>query len=99
MAIRLIPILLLLWGAATAVHADVPIGQARRLIEQGEILPLERVIAMLQKQRPGHAIEVELEREDGAYIYEIEWLDPAGRVWELDVDARSGQLLKHGRDD
>jgi uncharacterized membrane protein YkoI len=85
MAIRLIPILLLLWGAATAVHADVPIGQARRLIEQGEILPLERVIAMLQKQRPGHAIEVEL--------------DPAGRVWELDVDARSGQLLKHGRDD
>jgi uncharacterized membrane protein YkoI len=99
MAKRLILSLLLL-GTAAAVHADeVSIGQTRRLIEQGEILPLEQVIDMLQRQWPGHAIEVELEREDGVYLYEIEWLDPAGRVWELDVDARSGKLLERDRDD
>jgi uncharacterized membrane protein YkoI len=97
MARRLILFLTLLWGAAAA--SELPIEQTRRLIEQGEILPLEEVITLLQKQRPGHAIEVELEREDGSYIYEIEWLDPQGRVWELDVDARSGKLLRHDRDD
>jgi uncharacterized membrane protein YkoI len=97
MARRLFLFVILMWAAAA--HADLSIEQTRRLIEQGEILPLEAVIAVLQKQRPGHAIEVELEREDDSYIYEIEWLDPEGRVWELDVDARSGKLLRHGRDD
>ena len=61
-----------MWAAAAA-HADVPIEQTRRLIEQGEILPLQEVIAVLQRQRPGHAIEVELEHEGDGYRYEIEW--------------------------
>ena len=99
MARRLILICMLLFTAAGTALADVSIGEARRLIESGEILPLERVLAILQKQRPGHAIDVELEHEDGRYLYEIEWLDPTGRVWELDVDARNGRLLhKHGDD-
>lgn len=99
MARRLILICMLLFSTAGTALADVSIGEARRLIESGEILPLERVLAILQKQRPGHAIDVELEHEDGRYLYEIEWLDPAGRVWKLDVDARDGRLLHQDGDD
>jgi len=99
MTIRLILFSILLWAAAGPARAEVGVGQARALIESGEILPLEQVLAILQRQRPGHAIDVELEHEHGRYLYEIEWLDPAGRVWELDVDARDGRLLQQDGDD
>jgi len=99
MARRLILFALLFFAVTATALAEVPVGQARRLIESGEVLPLERVLAILQKQRPGHAIEVELEHEGGRYLYEIEWLDTEGRVWELDVDARDGRLLHKDGDD
>jgi len=92
-------VLLLVLAQAPMAWADVSMEQRRQLVEQGEVLPLETILQQLQQQRPGHAIEVELEYKGGRYIYEIEWLDPEGRVWELKVDARSGELLQQGQDD
>jgi uncharacterized membrane protein YkoI len=37
---------------------------------------------------------VELEKEHGRYIYEIEVLDNDGKVWEMEVDAENGEILK-----
>jgi uncharacterized membrane protein YkoI len=39
-------------------------------------------------------LEVELEEEQGHYIYEIELLDARGRVWNLEFDARTGRLVE-----
>ncbi|MBD3671041.1 MAG: PepSY domain-containing protein [Gammaproteobacteria bacterium] len=79
--------------------ADLSIDEVRSLTERGEIQPLQGILAELQKVRAGHAIEVELEQEDGRLVYEVEWLDPQGKVWEILIDAVSGEQIKVKEDD
>jgi uncharacterized membrane protein YkoI len=67
---------------------------ARALREQGAIVPLEEILRAATAQHPGRVVEVELDRKDGAYVYEIELLDAGGEVWELKYDARTGALVK-----
>ena len=72
---------------------------ARRLTQAGQILPLEAILETVSRQYPGRVLEVELERESGGYIYEIEILGPSGEVWEVEIDAVNGRLLKSERED
>jgi uncharacterized membrane protein YkoI len=44
-------------------------------------------------------IETDLDREMGRYVYEIEVLDAQGVVWEMDLDAKTGEVIKSKRDD
>jgi uncharacterized membrane protein YkoI len=76
------------------VDADDDHETARKALEQHEILPLGRVLALIEEQYPGDVIEIELERENGIWIYELELIDEDGRVRELDIDARTGAVLK-----
>jgi len=82
-----------------SVFADSDHNEARKLKEAGEILPLEVIIADARKQHPGHILEIELELEDGRYVYELEMLDDSGIIWELNYDAQSGKLIKKKVDD
>jgi uncharacterized membrane protein YkoI len=84
---------------ATLVVADEDHQEARRLTESGEILPLENLIQSIKAKQPGRILEVELERDDGLYLYEIEILDQQGAVWEFKLDATSGEILQRERED
>jgi uncharacterized membrane protein YkoI len=68
--------------------------RARRAFQQGEIRPLSEILAGLRPELGGEVIKLELERKDGAYIYELRVLAPDGRVSELHVDAASGKVIK-----
>ncbi len=81
----------LLIGAALADDDHL---EARRLVEEGAIQPLEKILEQVREKQPGRILEVELEQDDGCYIYEIELLDEEGVVWELVIDAQNGELLK-----
>jgi len=81
------------------VFADSDHNKARKLKEAGEILPLEAIIANARKQLSGHILEIELEFEDGRYVYELEMLDDSGTIWEFYYDAQSGKLIKKKIDD
>jgi uncharacterized membrane protein YkoI len=70
--------------------------RARAALEAGEIAPLREILERAQADFPGTLLEVELEREDGRWLYEIELLAPGGRVLELFYDARTAELL-HAR--
>ena len=83
-------------GAATA---DEGHAEARKLREAGAILPLEAIVEKARTARSGQIIETELERDDGRYVYEVEILDDAGTVWELKLDASSGDLIEITQDD
>ncbi len=83
---------LLLWSLAAGPSADHE--AAYELAREGRILPLERILEQQRRDRPGRILEVELEREDGNLVYELELLDADGRVWELYYDAVSGRLLE-----
>lgn len=68
--------------------------RARRALEAGEIMPLSQILARVERDHPGRAVEVELERDDGRWIYEIKLLQDGGRLLKLEVDARDASVLK-----
>lgn len=74
--------------------ADESQTTARKLRESGEILSLEKIAASARSIKPGEILETELELEHGRYIYEVELLDARGQVWELNLDAKTGKLIK-----
>ena len=72
---------------------------AGQLSAQGQILSLEKISQLAKSHKPGEILEVELEKKHGRYIYEVEILDTGSQVWELKLDAKTGQLLKLELDD
>ena len=68
--------------------------RARRAMEKGEILPMAAILARIRPQAPGRMLDLELEYEHGQWIYEIKFLDPEGRLYELEIAARNGEVLR-----
>lgn len=102
---RLRPIirLFLLLGSfaiAPALPAkDLDHDRAREALEAGEILPLRTIIEKLERDYPGQILEVELDHEDGLWIYEIKLLRDNGALVKLKLDAGDATLLGiKGRD-
>lgn len=80
---------------------DVSYVEARKLQAAGEILSFEKIAEVARKIKPGEILETELERsrKSGLYIYELEILDANGVVWELDINAKTGEMMKIEIDD
>lgn len=73
--------------------------RARQALQAGEVLPLRTVLERVERDYPGEVIEVELEREQGLWAYEIKLLRRDGGMLELELDARDGSVKKiKGRD-
>ena len=90
-------------GAAAAMtqyaFADEDHVSARKLRDSGKILSLENIAERARKHKAGEVLETELELKHGRYVYEVEILDAGGTVWELKLDAGSGELITMERDD
>jgi hypothetical protein len=73
--------------------------RAREALEAGEVMSLPRILDRVAHDYPGQVLEVELEREDMRWLYEIKLLQTDGRVLKLKVDARDATVFKaKGRD-
>lgn len=66
---------------------------AREALEHGEALPLAQILALALREVPGEILEVELEREHGRLLYEVEILARTGRVRKVILEARTGAVL------
>jgi hypothetical protein len=66
--------------------------RARQALQAGEILPLKTVLEKVQRDTPGSVLEVELERKDERWVYEIKLLLSGGARVKLWVDARDGKI-------
>jgi len=66
---------------------------AKQLLDSGDILPLETILKKVRSIQAGKILDLELEKEDGQIIYEIELLTSSGSVFELKINAKSGELL------
>jgi len=87
---------------ASLGRCDTDAALARRLLAAGEILPLETFIERARRIQPGILIDADLryESEHQGHVYEIHMLTPDGRVWEVELDAATGELLEtEGADD
>lgn len=90
----------LLTGSLPMAARDLNQDEALRLRQQGAIMPLEKLLEIVQTRYPGsRLLEAELEEDDGEYIYEIELLTRQGVVRDVEIDAHSGRILKDEEDD
>lgn len=96
-ALSILVLALLLAGGALA--DDIDHQRALELLREGRIRPLSEVIEMVHREVPGELLEVELELEKGAYVYELKILRPEGRVQEVEADAATGKILDIEDDD
>lgn len=66
----------------------------RQAVQRGELLPLPRVLAIAQAKVPGDVVKVELDYETWGIKYEVKILTPSGRVREVEINARTGAIIK-----
>jgi uncharacterized iron-regulated membrane protein len=80
--------------ASPLALADSEQDRARAAVQAGKVLPLKAVLERLEREHPGQVLEVELEQDDGRWIYEIKLLQSGGRLVKLELDAASGAVLQ-----
>jgi uncharacterized membrane protein YkoI len=73
--------------------------EALRLKKSGDILPLETLLEKARQVHDGKVIEVELDKEHGTLVYEIEILDKEGVLWEMKINATDGKILSAKEED
>ncbi|WP_052365511.1 PepSY domain-containing protein [Halotalea alkalilenta] len=75
-----------------AAYADdwQPLHEA---VREGRVVPLSELLDWLDRHYVGRVIEVELDREDGRLVYEIEMLGELNQRVEFEFDAESGRLI------
>ncbi len=73
--------------------------RARAAVEAGQVLPLPTLLERLRRTHPGQVLELELERDDGRWTYEVKLLQANGQLLKLEVDAATGQVLEVKRKD
>lgn len=66
---------------------------ARQALAEGRVRPLEDIIAHVRQTIKGDIIEIEFERDNGRFVYELEILQENGHLLEIVVDARTLDIL------
>jgi uncharacterized membrane protein YkoI len=66
--------------------------QVRRAVEAGEIKSLAEILNIVKDKLPGDVAGVEIEHDDGKWLYEFRVVDDKGRLYEVYIDARSGAI-------
>jgi uncharacterized membrane protein YkoI len=72
--------------------------EAREALRQGLVRPLEDVLAEARKLIRGDIVEIEFEREDERFIYEIEYVAEDGHLMEIKIDAKTLAVISHGEE-
>ena len=87
-----------LFSGWSPVGASGDHDEAREMRAMGDIIPLAKLLekAELQDVR---ILEVELERERGQVVYELELIDKEGKIYERYYNAVTGELLSVHEED
>lgn len=86
-------------GGYTFVNADIQDSESQaELAKQAKITEQEATKIALEKV-PGTVDEVELENEDGLIVYEFEIVGEDGSEQDIEVDAKTGEIVKVEADD
>ena len=67
--------------------------RARQAVEAGDVLPLRTILERVEREYPGRVMEVELDREQGEWVYEVKLLRKGGALMKLKINARDGTIL------
>ena len=79
------------WAAASDKD-EVRRDEVLRAVETGQIRSLADILHAVRSKLPGEVAGVEVERKDGRWLYEFRVVDSKGRLFDVYVDARSGEI-------
>ncbi len=80
-----------LGASAHNYHADHE--QARQAVAAGEALPLRVVLGRIAPDYPGRVMNIQFQRDHGAWVYRIRVLQKGGELLKLKVDALTGKVI------
>lgn len=66
---------------------------ARQLVLDGKIQSLENILDKAKAKQAGRLLEIELEKVNGKWTYEVVFLNDKGEIVELYFDAKSADFL------
>lgn len=93
---RIIILAATLMFATSTFAREIGHNEVRELRRKGELLAFEHIIQVLFEHHPdSQVIEVELELTEGqgVFVYEIEILTTDNQIREVEIDARTGEVL------
>ncbi len=68
--------------------------KAQEAVRAGEAQPLGAIMRQVGRRYPGQLLDAQLTRKGKRWIYRLKVLAKDGRVLHLQVDAKSGRVLK-----
>ncbi|NEV62087.1 peptidase M4 [Thiorhodococcus minor] len=68
--------------------------RARHALERGEVRPVEEILAAARDAVPGEVVGLELEHEDGHWVYEVKVIAEDGRLMEVLVNGADARVLE-----
>jgi hypothetical protein len=80
-------------GEEPPAAAPTDFDRALGAVERGEIKRLSEILPRIEAEFAGRAIETEIETDNGRWVYEIDILTTDGRLFEVDVDAVTGETI------
>lgn len=84
--------MLIAFGIGTGITGDHD--EARGAVEAGKIRPLVEILNIARDKLPGEVVGVNIEQENDRWFYEFRTVDAQGRLFEIYVDARSGDVAR-----
>ncbi|MBV6488197.1 MAG: PepSY domain-containing protein [Pseudorhodoplanes sp.] len=67
---------------------------ARLAVKRGEIQSLADILNLVAGKLPGEVTAVKIERKAERWLYEFRVVDGQGRLFEVYVDGRSGEIAR-----
>ncbi|WDZ76793.1 hypothetical protein PWG15_19760 [Ensifer adhaerens] len=67
--------------------------RARDAVEKGDILPLKDVLRLVDEDRYGRVIGVDLRRSGSSEVYRLRTRDRQGTIRNLRINARTGKFM------
>jgi uncharacterized membrane protein YkoI len=90
---------LALTAVAGLAQADIGPDEIVRLHKAGTVMDFEVLNKAALVKHPGATLHsTELENSYGRYIYQTEMVDAKGVKWDVDLDAKTGEVLKDKQD-
>jgi uncharacterized membrane protein YkoI len=88
-----------LTAAAGVAQADVRPDQIPGLLKSGAVMDFEKLNKLALDKHPGFTIhDTELDKNYDRYVYQVELRDAKGVEWDVDLDAKTGEVLKDKQD-
>ncbi|MDB6141411.1 MAG: peptidase [Pseudomonas sp.] len=90
---------LALTAAAGFAQAGVGPDEIVRLHKSGAVMDFEALNKAAQAKHPGATLKsTSLKNSYGRYVYKTELRDAQGVEWDVDLDAKTGEVLKDKQD-